>query len=304
MNFELLCINYLDYIKLKRKPQSYRTIKSRINSYILPYFKKYNIQDITPIIYLEWQKCIETKKFSYKYKKSLHYTMVALINFSIDFYNVPEKNIASKVGNFVNNEIPKEIQIWNTEEYKKFINSIDELIYKNLFRFLYVSGVRLGESLALTFNDIDNDIVIINKTISKENINGVRIITTPKTKKSIRKIQIDTITKEKIFDLKKYYTENYENFNNNFYIFGGNKPLSPTTIERKKNYYCEKAGVKKIRLHDFRHSHATFLLSNGVPITEIASRLGHSDISMTLNTYSHILHKDEKRVIKLLNSLI
>lgn len=303
LSFEELCEKYLDYVKLKLKPQSYRSIKSRINSYILPYFKKYNICNITPIIYLEWQKFIELKNFSFKYKKSLHYTMVSLFNFSMNFYDIPKKNIASKVGNFANNEIPKEIEVWTAEEYKKFINVVDDLVYKNLYRFLYFTGVRLGESLALTFNDIEEDIIVINKTISKEFINGNRSITAPKTKKSIRKIQIDYNTKNKILELKNYYTLKFKDFNNNFYIFGGNKPLSPSTIERKKNYYCEKARVKQIRLHDFRHSHATLLLSNGVPITEIAHRLGHSDISMTLNTYSHVLHEDEKRVIKLLNSL-
>ena len=79
--------------------------------------------------------------------------------------------------------------------------------------------------------------------------------------------------------------------------------MSPTTIGRKKDNYCVKAVVKKIRIHDFRHSHASLLLSKNVPITVISERLGHSDINMTLNTYSHMIPKDEDKAIYALETL-
>ena len=92
-------------------------------------------------------------------------------------------------------------------------------------------------------------------------------------------------------------------FNNDWYIFGGNKPFTQSTIGRRKNKYCTLAKLKKIRLHDFRHSHASLLLSQGVPITVISQRLGHSDISMTLNTYSHLNTKDVDKAIDIINHL-
>ena len=92
-------------------------------------------------------------------------------------------------------------------------------------------------------------------------------------------------------------------FNDDWFIFGGLNPLSPSTIGRKKDKYCKLAEVKKIRIHDFRHSHASLLLSMNVPITVISERLGHSDINMTLNTYSHMIPKDEDKAVDILNQI-
>ena len=92
-------------------------------------------------------------------------------------------------------------------------------------------------------------------------------------------------------------------FEDNWFIFGGLNPLSPSTIGRKKSKYCEKANVKKIRIHDFRHSHASLLLSKNVPITVISKRLGHSDIDLTLNIYSHMIPKDEDKAVNILNQI-
>jgi integrase len=88
--------------------------------------------------------------------------------------------------------------------------------------------------------------------------------------------------------LKVFY-QNHVGFNNNWFVFSGLNPLSQTTVGRRKDEYCIKAKVKRIRIHDLRHSHATLLLYRNVPITVISNRLGHADISMTLNTYSHLI---------------
>lgn len=303
MNFENIANEYIKFVELKGKPQSIRSIKSRINNYIMPYFYNYNIEDISAIMYLNWQETILKKNFSYKYNKALHYTMVSIYNFANKFYDY-SKNIPSKVGNFKNNyDIQKDIAIWEYKDFKRFINVVDNPIYKALFNFMFFTGCRLGECLALNFNDLNDNVINVNKTISKEHINGKRQITTPKTKKSIRKIHIDNILKNELIEIQQYYTTKLGYFNNNLYIFGGDKPLCPTTIERNKNKYCKIANVKQIRLHDFRHSHASLLLSYKVPITAISERLGHSDINMTLSTYIHLIPNDEKRVLNTLNSL-
>lgn len=251
-----------------------------------------------------YQYKINNLDVSYKYKKTIHYTNVALLNYCIKYQGL-SKNVASIVGNFQNNEIKKEFNIWNNKEFKQFIKNIDskDFVYKVLFKFMFYTGCRLGECLALTWNDINNNEININKTITKENINGKRNIGTPKTKSSIRKINIDIFLQFDLYLLKKYYFKKNNTFDYNNFVFGYNKPLAPTTIERKKNYYCKKANVRQIRLHDFRHSHTTILLSKGIPIKVVSERLGHSDISMTLNTYTHILNKDKKRVLKTLSLL-
>lgn len=86
-------------------------------------------------------------------------------------------------------------------------------------------------------------------------------------------------------------------------IFGGQKPLSPTSINRYMLNACKKCNLRKITLHQFRHSHATALLNKNMQIVEVSKRLGHSDTSTTLNIYMHTDLRQEKRVKKTLNSL-
>lgn len=304
-NFYTLYLEYVEFINVKLQPQSIITIKKRFNNYILPYFKNKNIDEITPFVYLEWQKKIDKKAFSFGYKKALHYTMVSFYSYLNLFYSI-NINIPKQVGNFKNNDIPKEMSFLTFKEYEKFINIFEDcdFIYKAFFTILFHTGIRLGEALALKFNDFINDSLFINKTISKEYINGKKVETNPKTKESIRYIKLDNYTIDLINKIKNYYINNFKNFNNSFYIFGGSKSLSVTSITRKKNKYLKNAGINKnIRIHDFRHSHATFLLKNNVPIIEVSRRLGHCDINTTIKTYSHLTNDYEKKALQAFNSL-
>ena len=303
LTFMQLWNEFNDYIRVKLKSQSYRKELHMYNMHIVPYFKKYLVKDINSRLYLKWMKCIDDKDYSNSYKKSLHQCMVAILNYAVKMYDL-NCNIASKIGGFNKRKgEKKKVDFWTLEEFQKFICAVDDELYKLLFNTLFFTGLRIGECLALTWNDFDGKYLDINKTIAKEkDKNGNHIINSPKTDSSERKIALDN---QIIIALKKLYNEQKEKifFENSWFIFGGIKPLSQTTITQRKNKYCEIANVKKIRLHDFRHSHATLLLSNGVPITVIAKRLGHSDIAMTLNTYSHLVNKDEEKATNLINSL-
>ena len=300
--FSKLWNDYNDYIKLKQKKQSYRKTVSKFKNHILPYFENYRLDSISARVYTSWQIELEKKGYSYKYLSSLHGAMVTILNYAIKFFGL-KSNIAQQIGNFSKRNIkPSQIDFWTYEEYQKFINIVDDLVYKTFYETLYFTGMRQGEAIALKWRDIKNGYIDIYKTISKEKEDGDYIINTPKTKSSIRKIRIDSNLINDLNKLKEYY-KNIIDFNEDWYVFGGIKPITPTTIGRRKDEYCIKAGVKKIRIHDLRHSHASLLLSNGVPITVISKRLGHSTIQMTLNTYAHLIPEDEDKAINMLNSL-
>lgn len=303
MTFLELWNEYEKYMKIKLKPQSYRKQTHLYKNNILPYFKDYLIKDINIDVYIIWMLKMEENGYKFSYLKGLHQAMVGILNHAVKFYNLNE-NIASKVGCFKRKRNErKNVDFWTLEEFNQFISVVDDDLYKLLFNILYFTGLRIGECLALSWNDYDNNCIDINKTIAKEkDENRNHIINSPKTESSYRKISLDNqIVKE----LNNLYIREKEKefFENSWFIFGGIKPLAQTTITRKKNKYCELANVKKIRLHDFRHSHATFLLSNGITINVISQRLGHSDIAMTLNTYSHLVNKDEEKAIELINSI-
>lgn len=305
ITFKKAYSNYLEYAEIKQKPTSLITLRTKLEKNFLPYFENVKINSLSLDKYLDWQKQIEKKGYSYSYKRNLHYCVVAFYNYLQNFEGI-KKNIPKIIGNFKNSYYEEsKNDFWTYEEFKRFINVIpqDDIIYKSLFEFLFFTGCRKSEVFALTFNDIQGDIININKSLSKDFINGKRLILTPKTKKSIRKIQIDSNIKNKISNLHDYYIKKHGVCNDNFYIFGGLKPIPPTTLGRKKDYYCKIANVKNIRIHDFRHSHASMLYDMNISVETISKRLGHSNIRTTLETYIHITDNEEKRAIALLSSL-
>lgn len=302
MTFNDLWLEYIKYKKLQLKAQSFRSVESRFKKHILPFFKDFKLNKITNSVYIKWQEEIEKKDFKHKYNSSLHGAMVNILNYAIRFYGLKD-NIATLTGNFKRKtELKKNVNFWTIEEFQKFINCVDDLVYKTFFETLYYTGLRQGEALALNWNDFKNGYLDIEKTISKEMVDNKHIINTPKTNKSIRQVKLDDELIRKLNELKKFY-QGFAEFKDDWFIFGGLNPLSPSTIGRKKDKYCEIAEVKKIRIHDFRHSHASLLLSMNVPITVISERLGHSDINMTLNTYSHMIPKDEDKAVNILNQI-
>lgn len=300
--FSKLWEEYDLHAKMKQKKQSYRKTVSKFNNHILPYFKDYEINKINASIYTKWQSKIESQGFSYKYLSSIHGSMVTILNYAIKFHGL-EHNIASQVGNFSKRNIkPSRVNFWTFDEYKSFIAKVDDLVYKTFFETLYFTGLRQGECLALKWCDITNGYIDVYKTIAKEKDDGKFIINTPKTNGSVRRIRIDKNLIESLNKLKNYY-KNMVDFSDNWYVFGGIVPLAPTTIARRKDKYCKDSGIKKIRIHDFRHSHASLLISKGVPITVVSKRLGHSNIEMTFNTYAHLIPEDEDKTIIALENL-
>ena len=302
--FDEAIYSFLKFLKNRLKYSTYETNERKIKKYILEFFIGKNIYSFEMKDYINWQIYIESFNFSYNYKSSLHYCFTTFFDFCMIYYGI-EKNIAKIIGNFRNDDIKKIGNIWTIEEFEKFIQVVDNPIYKCLFNLLYFTGLRMGEALALTFNDIDflNNQILINKTTTRFFNKNKRIITNPKTKKSIRKISIDSNLKNEILKLKDYYIIKYNNSQKNYYIFGGIKIIPPTTLTRYKNNYCKIANVKQIKIHEFRHSHACLLFNHDVTIDEISYRLGHANISMTTNIYLRYLPKKENKVIETLNSL-
>lgn len=296
--------DYFIYLKSKVKYSTFETNERKMNIYIFEYFAKKNIKYINKITVKEcliWQEYINSCNLSYNYKSSLYYCLCDFLDYCTKFYNLKE-NTARKIGNFKNKEIKKDNleNVFSLEEFNRFINTVEDKTYHALFTFLYFTGVRKGEALALTFRDINFSThqVTINKTITKYLYHKQKLITSPKTTSSNRIITIDDSLLKELEELKAYY-----NCSNDAFVFGNDKSIAFTTLKRKKDYYCDLANVKHITIHEFRHSHACLLFQNNVQIEDIQHRLGHSNISMTMNTYLKYLPNNEKRVLLTLNSL-
>lgn len=290
--------DYLLYANKKQKNQSFSTMKYKFDLHILPFFEDMFLEDITSKTIIEWENYILSKNFSNNQNKNLYYILSGFFEYCRIFYNF-DKKIISNIGCFKKKYEQNKYDFYTLEEFNLFINHVDNEIYKQFFNLMFYTGVRPGEAMALKFKDLNNGYISISKTI---NSHGKRELGTPKTNSSIRDIKIDRKLEKDLLNLKKIYEKQYP-FNDDLFIFGGIKPLSPTTINRRKKKACEEANIRSITMHQFRHSHATLLLQQGIMINEVSRRLGHSKTSTTLDVYSHTDKSQEKRVINTLNSL-
>lgn len=302
MTFKELYDQYHRAYVLKNKRQSIRRSESYFKNQILPFFQNAFVSKITEKDYMDWQEKILSKNYSDSYNKGLHTAMVSIFKYGQKNYYL-DRNVAQEVGGFKKRHIRKKHDVWTYDEYKKFLSVVDNIKDKALFAFMFETGARFGEAAALTWNDYYGTYVDINKTIAKElDNNGKHIINIPKTIHSVRKIRLSTYVIELLNQLKEYYSMCID-FDNSWFIFGGLQPYSHTTATVHKNYYCKKANVKTITLHAFRHSHASILINNGIPITDISERLGHSNPAITLSIYSHMLEKEYDPIVEELNKL-
>lgn len=301
MSFEEAYENFKIYAQKRHKKQGFITLTSDFNSNILPYFINKNIYTLTIRDILFWQNSILEKKYKYSYESKLYIEFNSFMNYCCSFYNLSE-NLVKKVGNFPQKIEEKKTDFYTLKEFNKFIKYVDDNIYRQFFCLMFFTGLRPGEALALKFSDLDFN---NNKLFIKHNMTtkGGRVLDTVKNQSSVRIILIDKKLKKDLLKLKKYYIKLYDNKCYDYFIFGGMKPLSCSTINRRKKKACLKAKIRPITLHQFRHSHATLLLQKGIMINEISRRLGHSKVSTTLDVYTHTNLEQEKKVYNTLNSL-
>lgn len=276
MLFDDLLDDYLKFQFNRMKPSSYYDMEIKINAQIRPAFTGKRIADITAKNVSDWINELER---SYSYRSYLLGKFSAVIKYGEKYYKTP--NMIEDVEKPVNLEKKKEMQIWTPEEFKAFYEAVGDETYKAFFLTLYILGCRRGEAMALTWADIGTNCIRINKSITNKVKGKAYAVKDPKNDPSIRTVAAPPFLIAELQKLKK-----------GEYVFGGNRPLPTTSIDRNFQNAIKKAGLKRIRLHDLRHSCASVLISNGISIVAVSRQLGHKDIEMTLNTYSHLMPND------------
>lgn len=295
MLFSSLVELYLEDMASRIKPSTMQTKSYMINSKILPCFENLRINEIKPSQIRKWQGELIDQGFSQTYLKSVNNQLVAIFNYAVRYYNLKE-NPCHKAGT-IGKKYADKMEIWTTNEFNTFIDAVDDSVYHMAFTILYWTGCRLGELLALTIGDVD----ISNKTLSisksLQRINRENVVTVPKTEKSIRVI---TLPEFLVSDIQAYIKTLYDHKAKDFLF----PTVSKYWIHVKMDYAITKAGVKRIRVHDLRHSHASLLIELGFSPLLIAERLGHEKVETTLNIYSHLFPNKHNEVADKLNSLV
>lgn len=290
---------YIKWYEKRRKASSLHRLKKECRLYIKPFFKNKFIQDIKRRDVMKFQDHL-LDKLSITTSKNVHSYLSAILNYAIKMEYI-SNNVAREVGNIQAAE-NKKFEYWTLEEFKEFMEVVDNFKYQALFMSLFYSGARIGELLGLTWKDIDfeENTLDINKTASMGNV------TSPKTKSSNRIIKMPNHTMNLLRQLK--LQTNYVKIG--YYVFGEfYDPLSQNAVTDYYNGLFEsdtnknqkkKTKVKRIRIHDFRHSHASYLINNGYDIQIVSKRLGHSKISTTYDIYSHLYpNKEDDAIAKM-----
>ncbi len=305
ITFHELADEYLDFKKTDVQYTSYLKYEQAVKLMIKPNFPDKPINEITYSDCDIFREKVEGNWHATSYNNRLLTQFKGIFNFAIRRNYISSNPAAllksyKKTAEELKLSKTRESNIWDYDEFSRFIDCVDDETYRGLFITLFNTGMRLGECQALIWTDFHNSSLSITKSCTKKTKKGSYEIKIPKNNSSVREIPINKSLNDYLLELKKSSQKTNPNFSENDFIFGGKKPLPQTTVERKKNVAVAKSGVKKIRIHDFRHSHATILINNGMNIVSVSKRLGHSDINMTLKTYTHLLEKRDEKMMAFL----
>lgn len=274
---------YLKYATKRHKKQGLDTIRKNFKNHILPYFKDKDINSITKLDILKWQDVILNNNFSNGFNNALYYEFSSFMNYCVD-YDYLTENLVLQVKKFPKKIEIKKHNVYTIWEFRKFRFHLKNYVIKEFFNFMYFNGTRPGEAMALRFSDLEGNIIHIQHNMQRR---GKRELDTPKNQSSVRDIKMSFFTRVRINRLKKHYTKTYGSFSNDYFIFGGVKPLSTTTVDRHKKKACEKAKLHQITQHEFRHSYASRMIRKRKPIVDVSKSMGHSRLSTTLDIYTH-----------------
>mgnify|MGYP001423178819 FL=1 len=279
MLFEDFLKIYYSDMDTRLREHTMRTKKYVFELKILPYFGKMKMNEITASDIRKWQSELIKQGYAPTYLKTINNQLAALFNYAVRYYDLPN-NPCRKAGSMGKGKAD-EMNFWTKEEFDKFIDAIMNKQQSYMaFMTLFWTRIRIGELLALNVADVDFEKRTISITKSYQRMGGRDVITEPKTPKSKRVIAIPQFL---VVDLQDYV--------NSMYWVQGEDRLFPITkyyLEHEMQRGIKESGVKRIRIHDLRHSHASLLVEMGFSPLEIANRLGHEKIETTLNTYSHL----------------
>lgn len=297
MTFEDFLAVYTVDMKQRMKLNTWVTKESVIQTKLIPYFGKRKMCEIQAKDVMAWQNEMmehenrEGQKYSPVYLKTLHNQLSAIFNHAVRYYNLKE-NPAAKVGNMGKSK-GREMLFWTKEEYQKFAEvMMDKPMSFYAFELLYWCGIREGELLALTPKDFDFQRQTVSISKSYQRIRGKDVITDPKTPKSNRVIQMPEFLCEEIQD----YIKSLYGVKETDRMF----TVTKSYLYREMDRGSVRANIKRIRVHDLRHSHVSLLIEMGFSALAIADRVGHESIDITYR-YAHLFPTRQKEIANKLN---
>lgn len=301
MRFKDLYLMWLNNYKTTVKESTYATTIRYFNDHILKELGNIYLDKLSVVT---CQKAVNTWYIETPrtFKRFIRYASNVL-NYGVDI-DLIERNPMNKVirpKTPVNNK--PFTDFYSRDELNKFLECAKEYNFKYFvfFRLLAFSGMRKGECLALKWSDISFKNNTINVTKSVTNgMNNRLYISNGKTINSVRLIDMDSQTMEylkqwRLMQQKEMLKLGFNFLSSDNYIFStvNNSIVSVSKPDQWNRAICKNYNLRRIKIHGFRHTHASLLFDAGVSMKDVKDRLGHSDIKTTMNIYTHVT-KDKK----------
>ncbi len=184
---------------------------------------------------------------------------------------------------------------WTPDELRSFLGLVEESRHYAFVRLASMSGLRRGELCGLRWTDVDLEAGRVSVRQAITTVNSKPILTPVKTARSRRVVDVDPVT---VAVLKAHRSSQlaerlligsgYRDHGLVFVMPDGT-PTHPNVVSRWFDRAVTRSKLRRIRLHDLRHTHASHLLAAGVNVKVVSERLGHASVSFTLDTYAHVM---------------
>lgn len=286
------------------------------SSHILPFLGEDELRRLDAARMSEWRAWMNRKEIGVTMKRNAYRELRAVLNWAVAAEMIPANPI-KKIKDFSDpyletSKKANKVRYYTKEEFQKFYSSAaswasSQPSLRNwgivvFFAIAYYTGARKGEISALKWSDLEKDTIHIRRSISQK-VKGTRITETPpKNESSIRTIQAPVPLME-ILETHKARQKTDSGWSEGYRICGGPDVIPDTTIENANQRFAKLAGIKKITIHEFRHSHASLLCNAGINIQEVARRLGHSNPEITMRIYAHLYPQESERATEVLNRI-
>ncbi len=301
---------YDDYMAAKKqsvRATSWDKSRNVLETHILPRIGSVRLEHLTPQRLQKWKNDVGELELALTTKRNVYKELNSMLNWAVKLERI-RRNPLKSVGTFqdVYFEKPAEkLKYYTAEQYKEFsavARESGDWPYYVFFSIAFYTGMRKGEINALKWSDIEGTTLHVRRSIAQK-LKGGDIETPPKNKSSYRDLQIPLPLME-ILHTHKQRQQKDSRFTEDYRVCGGSSVLRDSSIENKNKAYSAAAGLPHIRIHDFRHTHASLLVNEGISIQEVARRLGHSKVEITWNTYSHLYPREEERAVAILNKIV
>lgn len=317
-----------NYVLLNCKYYTQRNYKFSLNKYILPEFKNYKLKHLTPQLLQEFVNKKYLQGMTKNYLKSILTPMVSALKYAV----YPCKFIKDNPMNYIKfpkyNQSESNRTIITIQDFKKITDKYPFGSYPYIPLVIgYYTGCRISEVIGLSWDDVNftNNTISINKILLKKE-NKI-YIGPPKTKSSIRTIKIGQTLLNILKKHKSYQNENKLKYGSHYMNQYSKKDLIISSKENlslpKISFICTKENgtlltpnqIHRIgriindklnipfNFHSLRHTHATLLIENGANIKDVQHRLGHSNVQITLNTYTHVTPKMSEETVQIFENL-